>query len=226
MRTLILRRPSLICAKLRDCSHIYHWNAPRFTEIQTWLSLLTRQLWQPVLLASFNGHTRVRSFFLLPTQAVSFERHPSWGNYRNCDRGKILSLYEDPQGMVLFANRDLCISLFDFLGSVDLSPLQLCCYCLLSAFALVVRGFSFIAVASQFWFQLGRLLGLWTCGQWIGCNWLWSCAFCNFTFHIPASLCKGCDSIEQVSPTLYSRSTLFMDSSHTQTAFQAYHSLL
>jgi hypothetical protein len=68
--------------------------------------------------AGFDGH-RSADFFLLPTQIRSFERQPCRGNYRNCDRGKILSLYEDPLGMVLFANRNLSISLFDFLLSTN-----------------------------------------------------------------------------------------------------------
>jgi len=134
-------------------------NLCEWTVLLTWLSLNTPKIQRnsdmtelsdktimvACLPAGFNGHrSAVRLFFRLPTQMLSFERQPCWGNYRNCDRGKILSLYEDPLGMVLFANRNLCVSLFDFLWSRPTCLLLQCGYCLR---ARVVPAFTFITVA-------------------------------------------------------------------------------
>ena len=160
-RTLILRCPSQICAKRLDCSHIYH-NTPKFREIQTWLNFLTRQLWQRVYQQA-SMVTEVKTVFSSPYSNSVIRKAPNWGNYRNCDRGEILSLYEDPLGKVLFANRNLCISLFDFLWSTDLSSFAMRLLSSLSCGPRLLFYNSCLTILVPVWFQLSLVGG--TCGQ-------------------------------------------------------------
>ena len=68
---------------------------------------------------------KCRLFFSPSTQIQSFERQPWRGNYRNCDRGKILSLYESPLGICCVCQSQSMFSLFDFLHQL-VQPVLFC----------------------------------------------------------------------------------------------------
>lgn len=100
-------------------------NTPRIQRNSDMTELSDKTITAACLPAGFDGHTSADYFFRPSTQIQSFERQPWRGNYRNCDRGKILSLYESPLGICCVCQSQSMFSLFDFLHQL-VQPVLFC----------------------------------------------------------------------------------------------------